>query len=155
MSTHGLAGIFSYRDRIGRRGYWLGLAVVAVVGFAMLYAAGPYFSTVGGRTRDIVAVFLLAAVFFFLLSVIMIARLHDRNMSGWWFTLFGPLPIMSFYLSFNVYRIFPASHQGQRMAEPLVLAMQLGAIGLFLWGVISLGLRQGTPGDNKFGSSPQ
>jgi uncharacterized membrane protein YhaH (DUF805 family) len=147
VSAHSLAGIFSYRDRIGRKRYWLGLAVVAVVGFAMLYAAGPYFSAVGGRTRDI--------VFFFLLSVIMIARLHDRNMSGWWFTLFGPLPVMSFYLSFNVYRTFPASHQGQRMAEPFVLALQLGAIGLFLWGVISLGLKQGTPGDNKFGSNPQ
>jgi len=85
----------------------------------------------------------------------MIARLHDRNMSGWWFTLFGPLPIMFFYLSFHVYSMFPASYQGQRMAEPLVLALQLIAIGLFLWGVISLGLKQGTPGDNNFGSLPQ
>jgi uncharacterized membrane protein YhaH (DUF805 family) len=155
VSVHKLAKIFVYRGRIGRKYYWPGLAVVAYIGSATLDAVRPYFTPAGGG--DSATFSRYAVVFIFLLSVLMIARLHDCDMSGWWFILFVPLPIVLFLFSFNFTihadRMF-ANYELIRIAGLLGITMALGSIGFFLWSVISLGFKQGDPGENKFGSAP-
>ena len=145
---------FGYRGRLGRAQYWAGLSLVVAVGIVLAGVSARYFSTTGGSGADILLFLALAAVFFLLLSILMIRRLHDRNMSGWWFVVFGILPFLLYPLPLYVFRIMPQTYEAQQIANPVMLAMQIAAAALFFWGLFVLGLKPGTPGDNRFGAPP-
>lgn len=151
----GLAGLVRFQGRLNRRGYCIGLGALLVLGIAIVATAAPYFSTTGGSGNDRLLFALAGAIFVFVMAVLMTGRLHDRDKSGLWFFLFGPLPVVLFALSFQVYRLFPDNNTGQRDAEAIVLLLQINTIGLFLWGLLSLAFLPGTTGDNRFGSAPQ
>ncbi len=145
-----LSGIFSYRGRLGRGQYWAGLALVLVVGVVLLGAAGPYLSAAGGSLADAAIVVLLLGAFFWLLSLLMIRRLHDRDMSGWWFVPFAPLPVAMLAGSFEIGDLF----ETQQVTGSFAVSLRIGAILLLLWGLAALGLRAGTAGGNRFGPAP-
>lgn len=151
--TH-LAGLFRFHGRLSRLGYSIGLIALLVLGVAIVATAAPYFSTTGGRGNDALLFAIAVAIFAFVMAVLMTGRLHDRDKSGWWFLLFGPLPVVLFWLSFQVYRLFPDTNTGQSEAGAILLLLQINAIGLFLWGLLSLAFLPGTKGDNRFGSAP-
>ncbi|MFZ5732631.1 MAG: DUF805 domain-containing protein [Pseudomonadota bacterium] len=146
-----LAGLLRFQGRLNRRGYCIGLGALLVLGIAILTTAAPYFSTTGGRGNDALWFAVAVATFVFVMAVLMAGRLHDRDKSGWWFLLFGPLPVVLFTASFHAYRLFPNTGTGQRDAEAMVLLLQINAIGLFLWGLLSLAFLPGTTGDNRYG----
>lgn len=150
----GLAGLLRFQGRLNRRGYCIGLGALLVLGIAIVTTAAPYFSTTGGRDNDALWFAAAVAIFVLIMAVLMTGRLHDRDRSGWWFLVFGPLPVVLFTLSYHVYRLFPDNIAGQRDAEAILLLLQINAIGLFLWGLLSLAFLPGTTGDNRFGSAP-
>ena len=154
MADADYGSTFGYRGRLGRAQYWAGLSLVTVIGIVVVGVSAPTFSTAGGSAGEILVFFALAAAFFRLLSILMIRRLHDRDMSGWWFVMFGILPFVLYPLSLYAYHFIPPHDGAQRIANPLVSAIQLVAAVLFLWGLFVLGLRPGTPGDNRFGPAP-
>ena len=68
---------------------------------------------------------------------------HDRNKSGWWALVFIFLP-------------GAADRWSDRLTEDTPLWWVLVLIGsvLTIWGLIELGFRRGTDGDNDYGPDP-
>jgi uncharacterized membrane protein YhaH (DUF805 family) len=132
----GLLSLFlDPRDRIGRQQYWLGmLGVVA----AILALLGVVWSTGQFWLSLPLIVFIMGSVY-----VLGIKRLHDRNRSGWWTLLFITLP-------------GGLDRMGNRFPEdsPEWWLLALLAFAFSLWGLIEMGFRRGSPGDNDYGPGP-
>ncbi|OQW56548.1 MAG: hypothetical protein A4S14_09850 [Proteobacteria bacterium SG_bin9] len=149
----GLAGLLRFQGRLNRRGYGIGLIVYLLAALGVLVSASYVFNPAGG-TIDGLRLAAALVLFFYITAVIMIGRLHDRDKSGWWYVVFGPLPFILFFVSAKLPVFFPDTTEGFRNAEILSLLLQINAIGLFLWGLLSLAFMPGTKGDNRFGSAP-
>jgi uncharacterized membrane protein YhaH (DUF805 family) len=71
---------------------------------------------------------------------LMIKRLHDRDKSAWWLSLFYLVPL-----------VLQAIGQFLGSAG---LILDLIATGIGIWAIIELGFLRGTDGPNKFGPDP-
>lgn len=126
---------FTIRGRLSRSQYWLGMLGVAI-------AAAIMFAIVWLSSYPLLA---LPFILFVFVSVYTLAikRLHDRGKSGWWTLVFllvpGTLDRMSDKLT-----------EGTVLWWVLVIA---GSV-LSLWGLIEVGFRRGTAGDNHYGPDP-
>jgi uncharacterized membrane protein YhaH (DUF805 family) len=127
--------LFSFRGRISRKQWWLGVLIIALAAALMLGIA--VWSNV-----PLLAIPLIIAVFVatYALSV---KRLHDRGKSGGWALIFIFLPGV-------------LDRWSDRVTEesPLWWALVLIGTVLTIWGLIELGFRRGTDGDNEYGPDP-
>ena len=127
--------LFSFRGRIGRKQWWLGVLIIALATVLMLGIA--FWSSVPLLAIPFILVVFVAT---YALSV---KRLHDRGMSGWWALVFIFLP-----------GVF--DRWSDRLTEETPLWWVLVLIGsvLTIWGLIELGFRRGTDGENNYGPDP-
>jgi uncharacterized membrane protein YhaH (DUF805 family) len=124
-----------FRGRIGRAQWWLRMLVVVAAIAAMLAIA--FLSS-----QPLLAIPFILFVF---VSVYALAvkRLHDRNKSGGWALVFIFIPGV-------------LDRVTDRLTEDTPLWWVLVLIGsvLTIWGLIELGFRRGTDGDNEYGPDP-
>lgn len=131
-----VASLFlSPKGRIGRSQFWLGIVgVAAAVGCAIAVAFWTPFA------YGAVPLILIAFVATYMIAI---KRLHDRNKSGWWTLVFLWAPGVLDRLSDKVV---------EESATWWLLVLT-GAV-LSLWGLIELGFRRGTDGENEYGPDP-
>jgi uncharacterized membrane protein YhaH (DUF805 family) len=129
--------LFSFFGRTNRAKYWLGLVI------ALGLSAVPWYIQIGilkfepsGWNVALAYMSLLAVVS---LVSLVVKRLHDLNLSGWWWLAGMALPVV--VLKMADYHILP-----------------LGVVPLFLIAaylpLIVLGAIKGTEGGNRFGPDP-
>jgi uncharacterized membrane protein YhaH (DUF805 family) len=125
----------TFSGRIGRAQWWLGMIGVLAAIAAMLGIA--FWSTL--------PLLAIPFILFVLISLYALAvkRLHDRNKSGWWSLVFLFIPGLLDRIT-------------DRIPEDTPLWWGLVLIGtvLWIWGLIELGFRRGTHGDNDYGPNP-
>lgn len=125
----------SFRGRISRKQWWLGMLGVVIAIILMIAIA---FWT---------AIWVLALPFILFVPVALYAlaakRLHDRGKSGWWTLVFIFIPGVLDRIT-------------DRLTEESPLWWVLVLIGsvLTIWGLIELGFRRGTDGENDYGPDP-
>jgi uncharacterized membrane protein YhaH (DUF805 family) len=125
----------SPKGRISRLQFWLGMVgAAAAIGGAIAVAIWTPFTY---------AAFPLILIAFLATYMIAIKRLHDRNKSGWWTLVFLWLPGVTDRLSDKVV---------EESATWWILVL-IGSV-LTIWGVVELGFRRGTDGENQYGPDP-
>ncbi len=128
---------FSAEERIGRRTFWIGYAVLMVLNLAF-----HFINLVG--IPDIIGEFLVLTTLWPQICV-EAKRLHDMGRTGWWMAvpaLVGIICItIGFMLGYN-----ETGQAGHEAIAPLVVAGVCTAIYL-LW----IGLTPGTSEPNRFG----
>ena len=140
--------MFAYlQGRSSRKEYWIGVALLLIVGIGLAYA------NVGGASG--------ATTFLWIL--IWNRRLHDIGKSGW--IILAPLGLMiavaiaGALLGGNeLLKAFeysqkgtgPVTDRGATLFVGLVLALLAIQFGFTIW----LGIRKGDPGNNRFGPPP-
>lgn len=127
---------FSFRGRIGRRDFWLWIAVWLVLTVALFNLTGR--AWLDTQTAAFVLVALLWPT-----AAVLVKRLHDRNKSGGW----GLLLVLAWLLGSGNWYMLPALGQWGlgRFLPTLIALMMLLDCGVFL----------GTPGQNRFGKPAQ
>jgi uncharacterized membrane protein YhaH (DUF805 family) len=172
--------LFDFEGRINRVKFWLAALIIAcwmlflsalAVGSAKLFGSGAfnrfgfnindvfsaldpstYFSTIEtirtGTQAPVDYVIPLSfyaigtPLFLWVYLATSIKRLHDRNKSAWW--------MIPFFLVPGLFDQF-----GDRLSDSYpVLAVNLIASGLWLWGLVEMGWLKGTTGPNRFGADP-
>jgi uncharacterized membrane protein YhaH (DUF805 family) len=130
-----LSFFLSFRGRISRAQWWLGMLGV-LLAIAMMLAIA---------IRSGYPLLALPFVLFVFVSVYALAtkRLHDRGKSGSWTMVFIFIPGVLGRVS-------------DRLTEESPLWWVLFLIGsaLTIWGLIELGFRRGTDGENDYGPDP-
>ena len=124
-----------FRGRISRGQWWLGaLGLLA----AILIMLGVAFWS----SMPLLAVPLILFVFVATYALT-VKRLHDRGKSGWWALVFIFIPGVLNRLT-------------DRLTEDTPIWWVLVLIGsvLTVWGLIELGFRRGTDGENDYGPDP-
>lgn len=126
---------FGLSGRISRSQWWLG--VLAIV-FASVVMLGIMFWSNGPLFAIPFILFVFVATY-----TISVKRLHDRGKSGWWVLVFIFLPGV-------------VDRWSDRLTEdtPLWWVIVLTGSVLTIWGLIELGFRRGTDGDNDYGPDP-
>lgn len=86
---------FSFKGRLGRRGYWLGGIIVTII-FSIAVAITP--SPDAQETSEALSMLSCMGSIFMLLTIwislaIVVKRCHDRGKSGWW-ALFAMIPVI-------------------------------------------------------------
>ncbi len=126
---------FGLSGRISRSQFWLGmLGVAATIGCALAVAFWTPFA------YGAIPLLLIAFVATYMIAI---KRLHDRNKSGWWTLVFLWAPGVLDRLSDKVV---------EESATWWILVL-IGSV-LTIWGLIELGFRRGTDGDNEYGPDP-
>lgn len=84
--------LLSYRGRLGRLGYWIGISVAVLIllgiFFAFVHASTP---TAMGDTAPLMLV--LLPVFFLVHSVVTVSRLRDAGLPAWHYVFYVLAPI--------------------------------------------------------------
>ncbi|SLM65055.1 MULTISPECIES: DUF805 domain-containing protein [Dickeya] len=124
---------FSFRGRVGRRDFWLGITLVVVVIAALFVLAGI------GWLETQRAAFALV-VLMWPLSAMLVKRLHDRDRKGGWALLL----VVAWMLGSGNWAMLPALLQWlvERFIPVLIAVMML----------LECGLLAGTAGTNRFGA---
>lgn len=119
-----------FKGRSRRMEYWMFILFVTLMALALAIGVGLGGFSLDSTGEDGGAVFyivaLLGGLFFFGILIPMIAvavrRLHDRNLSGWWYlaaTLFGFIPVIGFLgsIAFLVVMLLPGTDGPNRFGE--------------------------------------
>ncbi|NPE56734.1 DUF805 domain-containing protein [Dickeya dadantii] len=127
---------FSFRGRVGRRDFWLGMAIVLALMVGLFMLAGT------GWLETQNAAFVLV-VLMWPLAAILVKRLHDRNKSGWWALLL----VVAWMLGNGNWAMLPPLGQWGlgRFLPTLIAVMMLLDCGAFV----------GTAGANRFGPAAE
>ena len=127
----------SLKGRISRREFWLGQGLLMVVLPLFAVRLAAYFIAVRQPANyDEMAFalalpfYLISAAMFWPVNAIVVKRLHDLNLSGWWVAVSLALSYVSSVIN-NCSLTF-----------------------LFMTAVMLAGVPQGTPGWNRFGADP-
>lgn len=127
----------SSKGRISRHEFWLGQVFVLVLAALLEIKLTTYFLAVRQPANVDELGFALALPFYFIsaalfwpVTAIVVKRLHDLNMSGWWVAASLTLSYVSAVIN-NCSLVF-----------------------LFMTAVMLAGLPSGTRGNNRFGADP-
>ncbi len=132
--------------RIGRAAFWIGWLLILSVEVAARLALGlPFDPTPSDPFSVRVLSFLIDLILLYPGIIVMVKRLHDRNLSGW---LIGWLIVP--YSVLMITNLTGMSGYPDHMG--LVESMLLIGTGIItLAFVVDLGFRRGTAGDNRYG----
>lgn len=127
---------FSFKGRIGRRPFWVGIAVIFILMTAVALLQNVLlFSETLAISLFILLLYPLAAIF--------VKRLHDRGKSGGWFALI----LLAFALfSIDVSQFEPVWQWGIGRFLPLFITMIM---------VIDCGAFLGMEGVNRYGEATE
>jgi uncharacterized membrane protein YhaH (DUF805 family) len=127
----------SLKGRISRREFWLGQALLIVLVLLLEIKLTAYFLAVRQPSSSDELAFTLVLPFYFInaamfwpVTAIVVKRLHDLNLSGWWVAVSLALSYVSAVIN-NCSLVF-----------------------LFMTAVMVAGLPPGTQGQNRFGADP-
>ena len=142
---------FSFRGRINRAKYWLALLVfliadIVLVLFGWVLGNGVVFQLLS---------FVVNLAVFIAGIAVCIKRLHDRDRSGWWLSLFYFGPFV--FVLIGGFIFWAAADTVGMSAEWSYLGLRLfilGGFALVIWGFVEIGCRRGTSGYNRFGPDP-
>ena len=128
--------MFSIKVRIGRRDFWIWMAIWVLAMSALFTLAGTHLLNV--QTAAFILVCLLWPT-----AAVTIKRLHDRGKSGLW----ALLMILAWMLLAGNWSVLPGVWQWVvgRFVPTLIIVMMFIDLGAFV----------GTQGENKFGKDTQ
>ena len=128
--------LFSGKGRIGRRDFWIWIAIWAVTMVAL-------FSLAGGALVDLQTAAFMLVCLLWPTAAVTIKRLHDRGKSGIW----ALLMILAWMLLAGNWSMLPGVWQWGvgRFIPTLIIVMMLIDLGAFV----------GTQGENKYGKETQ
>ena len=128
--------LFSIKGRIGRRDFWVWIAIWAASMIALFSLAGS--NLLNLQTAAFILVCLLWPT-----AAVMVKRLHDRGKSGLW----ALLMILAWMLMAGNWAMLPGVWQWGvgRFIPTLIIVMMLIDLGAFV----------GTQGENKYGKDTQ
>ena len=128
--------MFSIKGRIGRRDFWIWMAIWVLAMSALFTLAGTHLLNV--QTAAFILVCLLWPT-----AAVTIKRLHDRGKSGIW----ALLMILAWMLLAGTWSVLPGVWQWVvgRFVPTLIIVMMFIDLGAFV----------GTQGENKFGKDTQ
>ena len=135
--------LFGFQGRIGRAQFWLVVLIQVVFFFAvvgsLMVAFPASLDTVFDPTIVAYVPLVVSAV------AIGIKRLHDRNKSAWWLTLFCGAPLL----------ITALEHFGLDNESPrFFLALLCVGVAIMIWALVELGCLRGSIGANQYGGDP-
>lgn len=133
--------LFSLRGRIRRRDWWIGAILLG-----MLQSIGEFMTRPEGDLDPVSP----AAIGFTLLMLwptlaLAVKREHDRDRSGW----------LSVAILSGATALSLLQQLRPGMPDAVFLALTAIGFGGLLWLLVVLGIRDGTPGPNRFGPSPK
>jgi len=131
----------SLKGRVSRQEFWLGQALLIVLVALLEIKLTAYFLAMrqpesGVWSRDAFELtlalpfYFISAVLFWPVTAIVVKRLHDLNLSGWWVAVSLTLSYVSAVIN------------------------SCSLIFLFMTAVMVAGLPPGTQGQNRFGNDP-
>ena len=128
--------LFSIKGRIGRRDFWIWIAIWAVPMVAL-------FSLAGGGLVDLQTAAFMLVCLLWPTAAVTIKRLHDRGKSGLW----ALLMVLAWMLLAGNWSMLPGVWQWGvgRFVPTLIIVMMLIDLGAFV----------GTQGENKYGKDTQ
>ncbi len=149
-----LRGWITFTGRASRAEYWWFILFQILVAIAFM---GAFFAMGGGAVLlnassilggvlmgGLGVVFLLVMLYLFVASIsVTIRRLHDRNMSGWWYGGFIGLNVVQ-----GVVTGIDGTGGGA-LGMGLSVLVLVGSLALFVLMVL-----RGTPGPNRYGPDP-
>jgi uncharacterized membrane protein YhaH (DUF805 family) len=139
---------FSFRGRINRAKYWLGILVYVIVGLLMAslgYAAG--------ESGAFQLLNIIVNIGLFIGGLALGAkRLHDRDKSGWWLLVFYIVPSTLFAIGAVTF-LYGLGEETAGGVIGGVIAYVLG-LAVFVWAIVEIGCLRGTLGPNRFGPDP-
>lgn len=138
--------LFSFRGRTTRTGFWI-IIILAWLARFPVPRITESIAALNPNPRGLMAVLVsgtLAGILVWVTTATAFRRLHDRDTRGWWL-----VPRV----------LVPAMVLGWLQARDAPLSIIAGliallALALALWGLIEMGFRRGTKGDNRFGPDP-
>jgi len=134
MST--LKLLFSYRGRIRRKPFWLGIFLpVTLMAIAIRFIPEDY--TYDGSVNMV-----SYAILTWILTAGFAKRLHDRNYSGW-FQLIFIVPAATLYILTAIFG-----------ANTWIVALEFATLLIGFWIIIETGFISGTIGQNRFAEDP-
>ncbi len=86
--------LFSFKGRIGRNKFLIGLGVIVILGFCLLAAAASFMDPRGGPGLFIPLTVLLLIAIAWVHAAIVVQRLRDAEQPGWHYFIYGPGPFM-------------------------------------------------------------
>ena len=124
--------LFSIKGRIGRRDFWIWIAIWAVTMVTL-------FSLAGGGLVDLQTAAFMLVCLLWPTAAVTIKRLHDRGKSGLW----ALLMVLAWMLLGGNWSMLPGVWQWGvgRFIPTLIIVMMLIDLGAFV----------GTQGENKYG----
>ena len=124
--------LFSIKGRIGRRDFWIWMAIWAVTMVTL-------FSLAGGGLVDLQTAAFMLVCLLWPTAAVTIKRLHDRGKSGLW----ALLMVLAWMLLAGNWSMLPGVWQWGvgRFIPTLIIVMMLIDLGAFV----------GTQGENKYG----
>ena len=133
--------LFPFRARVNRKHFWNILLLYSLLGFLLFAMIEGAVEAGLSRIVGVVLEGLLGAGIVLSLAALAIARLHDRNMSGWWILLYCGVPAAAAGAAF----IF------SEPPSPLINFCILVLVGSVAWALFALGCQSGEVGPNRFG----
>lgn len=97
--------LLSWRGRLSRAGFWLGMAVTFVL-FLLIGALAPDPAQGEAAGNPLIALLLLLAMW--IGTCVAIKRLHDRDKPGWW-VLIGMIPMVGLIYLFVELGLLPGT----------------------------------------------
>ena len=126
---------FNFKGRINRAKYWLVLLVSSAIFVTAILIAVAAQSWALGVLAGLLAIPSLASSL-----AVAVKRLHDREKSAWWLSVFYLLPALLDGMA--------------NVAGDASLVFSLASFGISLWALVELGCLRGTMGDNQYGPDP-
>jgi uncharacterized membrane protein YhaH (DUF805 family) len=164
------AYFFSFQGRINRAKLWLFIPIVIVIEivyfilFSVLFGGsilamikgGPAGLMAGGTSLGLTGILtcILVLVLLFAGVALTVKRLHDRNKSAWWLIVFWLIPIAINGASLGRRIAMLNDPSAVASVNPLMMILQLVALGLTIWAFVELYCLRGTVGDNRYGPDP-
>ena len=136
----------STEGRIGRKMWWIGYIILAVIGIVVMLIVAGLFGQLSFGTRLINFIYVL--IIAFPAYAVSAKRFQDRNKSGALAAILIGITIVSSLVQLFGVGIDPM-HPSTIMT---ILGLAMVAVGI--WYLIELGILRGTVGDNQYGPDP-
>lgn len=136
-APHPVHLLFSFRGRISRRWFWLGMILVIIVFFGSASLAANMFHAKGGAAAENALMLLAAALAAYLSAALIVKRLRDRGRPAWWFLIYGVIPFFLYYAALQI--AAPAANDPGLPA----VACNTAALTIWLFALIDLGILRG------------